>query len=391
MAYTTTSNVDVFRDLILGTTSTNYSGPEALINDATRFQTYYSRFEMAGAKFGETIQATGEIIDQILLDVPQRAQFYDPAAGTFAYQRDDVLTQWTTNWKFLLTHMTWTEHEIILNTGSLTGGALKETLKKLLKAKDMACSTDLVDTVEASAWAPPSASTMEAKNGMQPYSVLAFVSELTTGLPPNWTGYTTVMGISPTAKPNWKNATQGYTDLPKVGTDLFPALSQACRKVNYQPQPWKGGNTQENALADFTFFTSNLGITNYEDSLRINQDEFRNGSSGQDPHYGMPTFRGIPFDYVAALDNAAVWPTGGGGTLGVETATTNSNAGPRYVGLTRKHIKCVWHANRFMHRMDEIRPENQPHVHVVPTDTWMQRLATSRRRHVIVHPSSNLA
>jgi len=390
MALTTTSNVDVFKDLILGTTSTVYTGPDKLINDATRFQTYFSRFEMQGGKMGDVIQAGPEIIDQILLDVPQRAQFYNPNNGSFNYQRDDVLSQWKVNWRFLFTHKTWTEHEIILNTGGLTGGALREKLKSILKAKDMACATDLVDTIEETAFAAPSSTEMEGQEGSRPYSVLAFVSELSSGLPPGW-GSSTVMGINPSSKTNWKNARQTYSDLPKVGTDLFAALSQGVRKVNYQAQPWKSGMSQENAISEFTFFTSNLGLSNYEESLRINQDEFRNGSAGQDPHYGKPTFRGIPFDYVASLDGAAVWPTGSAGALSTETDTTNSNAGPRYVGITRTHMKCMWHSARFMQPMDEIRPENQPHVHVMPMDTWLQRVCTSRRRQLVIYPSANLS
>jgi hypothetical protein len=393
MALTGTTNVDIFRDLITGTTSTVYTGPEQIVNDATRFQNYYTRFELSGGKSGDLIQAGPEIIDHILLSVPQVAQFYNPDNGTFSYQRHDVLSNWTLKWRFLFTHWTYTDHEIVLNTGGLTGGALKEKLKEIRRGKEMANVTDLVDTIEATAWAAPNASTMEEATGTQPHSNLCFITELATGLPTGYTtaGATTVMGINPATKTNWTNQRQTYADLPKADTDLFRAFSLGTRKAMWQQLPYKAEMSQGPKVNGFTFFTDSEGLANYEDSLRLAQDEFKNGSSGQDPDYGAPTFRGIPFIYIAALDGAAVWPTGASGAAATSATTTNSNAGPRYLGMTREHIKCVWHSAMYMHAHPEIRPDSQPHVHVMPTDTWLNRVCTSRRRHLIVYPSANLS
>lgn len=393
MAVTGSTNVDIFRDLVTVTSSTTFTGPEQIINDATQHQNYFTRFELSGGDRGSVIQAGPNIIDQIILDVPQVAQFYDPNAATFAYQRSDVLSSWSIPWRFLFTHYTFTNHEIILNTGGLTGGKLKEKLKDIRKVKETACITDLVDTLEATAWAPPSGAQMEDVAGKQPHSILCFVSELSSGLPPGYaaSGHSTVMGINPASKTSWKNQVSTYTDLPKVGTDLFSALSRGVRSAMWSQLPYQPQLSQQSTTNGFTFYTDTLGMDRYEESLRINQDEFKNGSNGQDPHYGAPTFRGIPFVYISSMDGAALWPTGTAGALSTSTDTTNSNAGSRYVGLTRDHIKCVWNSAVYMQAMPEIIPENQPHVHVMPKDTWMNRVCRSRRRHLVVAPSANLS
>lgn len=390
---TGSTSVDVFRDLVNNTNSTVFTGPDQIINDATLHRNYFTRFEHSGGDRSKMMQAGPNIVETIFLSGVQRATFYSPDADSFSYQRDDVLSNWLIPWRFLFTHKTWTDHEIVLNTGGLSGGALKDKLKSIDKGKDMAVITDLVDTLESTAWAPPSATQMEAVTGKKPNSILCFVTELSSGLPPGYAtaGTTTVQNIAPGTYSNWKNQRASYTDLPKVGTDLFRAMSQGMRQSEWHQMPYRPDLSTGPDLNGFCWFTDNEGVMNYEDSLRLSQDEFKNGSSGQDPHYGMPTFRGAPVKYVSALDGASVWPTGSGGALSTSADTTNSNAGPRYVGLTAEHIKCVWHSGMYMRKKPSFNPDDQPHVNVQTLDTWLNRVCTSRRRQCIVYPSANLS
>lgn len=384
------SPVDVFADMVMSTSSTVFSGAEQIVNDAQRHRNYYTRFEHSGGDKSKMVQGGPNIFDTIFLNATPRSRFYNPSNDTFSYLRADVLTSWQIAWRYNFTHMAWTDHEILHNVNSLSGQARTLKYKSIRKAKDLDVYTDLIDTIEATAWAAPVQTTMETATGTQPYSVLAFCNEGTAGAGelPTWT--TTVQNISSTTYPNWLPQRASYADLPKVGTDLFEAFSTAQHKAKWEAMPYRGDASTPSSVSEMSWFTALDGLVNYETSLRLNQDEFKNGSNGQDPHYGAPTFRGRPIIYVSALDGAAVWPTGTAGALATSATTTNSNAGPRYVGLNNEHVKCVWHSDRYMVKLAPMRPTDQPFTTVVPMDTWTNRVCSSRRRQACVFPSATL-
>ena len=216
--------------------------------------------------------------------------------------------------------------------------------------------------------------------------MFAFVNEFTNGLFP---GFSTVQGIDPALKPGWRPVQGTYAELPKVGWDLFPSLLMATSRSRWDEMPYKPEHSTvetENEIIG----TDLQGFANYEEGLRVNQDQFRGEGGPQDPTYGRPKFRGKPVIWFSAMDGLAIHPTGSAGAPSTATDTTNSKAGPRYFGWKNQFLRCVYHAERYMHKGEVMTPTEQPFARVLPYDTWVNRICTSRRRLWVVGPSATL-
>lgn len=376
----------VFRDLMGSTGPTAYGSADKLVNDAQRYNSYWTRFEHSGGSMSERIQAGPSIIARILLSVTRRARTYNPDKDTFQYRRSDVLDGWQIAWRHVFTYLPWTEHEIIKNVQGLSGKTRTVKYAEIKKVKEMDVFTDLIDFMESLALGVPNAASMESQDGEDPYSVFAFVNEFTNGLFP---GFTTVQGIDPALKSGWRPVKQAYAELPKVGWDLFPALMMATARARWNEMPYKPELSTPDDDEEL-IGTTLKGLSNYEEGLRVNQDEFRGNHGPQDPHYGKPTFRGKPIMWFSAMDGLAIHPTGSAGAPSTEDDTTNNNAGARYFGFKNKFLRCVYHAERYMHKGEVMTPTEQPFARVLPYDTWVNRICTSRRRLWCVHPSATL-
>ncbi len=376
-------------------------GPEVLINEAARNTYTLPRF-ISGKNPIEMVQGGDEITDRIFFTEQSTWLRYNPNAR-FTYANNQTGVNWTVPWAFAKAEVSWTKHELGLNKENHTGHYRAQKYKAVMWQKHQNLWTDICNSLDDELWGQPNLDLMESSSPAGPripFSIPVFVNEETNGLPTtngdvNGGTWTTVMGISPTVQSKWvptqrSGATNGYffnagatiTTVQDL-TDLFEKMSRNMHLTRFDRLP-KKPEYSDKTTSPRVIFTQIEGLVNYEMALRIGQDEFRGVgmSSGQDPDYNGPTFRGVPIEFISALGTNLLYDTG-------STAGTSENAdlrGPRYYGINGEYMKLVVHAQNYMTAEPVIRPSDQPLSRVQLYDCWNNFIARSRQRHWIISP-----
>lgn len=413
-------SITQFNDFMQTTGPAYLKSADAVINEAVKNNYVLSR--LLKEKASETlIQAGSTIKDTIVFDDASTYQKYQPN-DTFTWTNPQVTDTLTANWRFSMDYMTWTDQEIELNEGDA-----KVMYKRLKRIKEMRMWTSMLNGMENDLWATSAnnSGNMEGGSGKEPYSLPAFITEklnsVTTlgdrgGAP---IGFTTVLGIDPTVDARWSNQVSFYgsnlgrNDVPasytfnnhNAGTrqvgGLFPAFDDMYLKVQF-----KAPLTQKQYFDDTNFqrqmiLCSRLGINNYKRALR---DSNQLLVSAEDSAYMTPTFSGIPLEYCANLDDAAIFPSAASGSTvaankagrdgaalsstftNTETAASTIDKGARYWFVNGQYLTPVFHSTRYMKKHDVMRHPNQPFTWVQPVDCWWNLFCNSRQRHGIVAP-----
>jgi hypothetical protein len=144
---------------------------------------------------------------------------------------------------------------------------------------------------------------------------------------------------------------------------------------------------------------SKEGINFYKRALRSSNNML---VSQQDSAYNTPTFSGIPVEYCANMDTAAIYPAiVAGGTRtddlsgrqaqtmvanSTEFAANTIDKGARFFFVNGQYITPIYHSTRYMKKHDVMRHPNQPFTWVQPVDCWWNVFCNSRQRHGIVAP-----
>lgn len=396
------SAIDVFTDFVLSTGPAFLTGPEDIVNDAVKNTYTLPRF-IFGKTMREMVQGGNSVKDNIFLGVDSNSANYKPNAE-FNYRNPQVLSQWSIPWRFTKDEMVWTDHEIGLNVGEMSQGARIQKFKDIKYSKEMNLYTGLLKFIDDQFWAGPDVAEMEASDGETPYTLNAFITENgSADLPntaqfgtvplngPDATAWTTVMGIAPASKPNWRNAVELYGVVGPLSGDtgsnatthLFRAMSRGYFRVRFDQVP-KYPRISDPASVPSFYATSLWGVGIYESALRQGQDTFV-WTGRQDPAFGSPTFRGVEIVYISDLDTAALY-AGAAGALATEvTATLN---GPRYYGINGQFMLKTIHRDRYFYKKAPFSPSKQPYTHIMIVDMWHNNVCRSRRRHVQVSPSA---
>lgn len=376
-----------------------FTGVDEVVNDVGK-NTYTIPRLHAGLNAEDMIQGGETIRDIIYLKKVKTSKRYQPNAEFATYTNTNTGTINESPWRFLEADYSVTKQELGLNFGQLNTKTKVHKFKTVLRQKLQNLWQDMCDQMDEELWAPVDEAGMEQTDGTLPYSLLAYINEYTNGLAAagqdaGGTAWTTVQGISRVNNANWRNVQQGYSQGAVAGTDLFSALSKAFHKCKFDRLP-KGAEYSEPTTSPNFIGTSLQGIANYEDAIRVNQDGMQGSFGPQDPDYNKPMFRGVPLDYIAELDTAAVFPTGGaggqGGALSTELDTSgDTNAGPRYFGVNGKYLRCFYHDDAYFDMLPMFSPSKQPFTKVQVVDTWNNMFLRSGRRHFIVYPTADIA
>lgn len=385
------SGIDVLTDLIKVTGPTIFTGPEMIVNDATRHRYLLRRF-LKGYDMSELIQGSPTIRDQIMFDEQMTRRHYSPNE-TISWQQPQVLDEWEIRWRFVVDHFSYSDQDFELNA-SAGSTSLAQQYKDFYKSRLRRVYTSMLNGFEDDLFAAPNASEMESSGGKLPYSIPAFVNEFTNGLHSGWT---TVQGISRVTEDRWRPVAVSYAESPSASNgpdwDLWDTLEEIHLRVYRDELPTAEQYSEGTPRPEHMFITaSRQGIINIKRGLRNSNDQLL-GMPGthSDPGYMTPYFNGIPFVYVSKKDTAAVYPTGSGGALSTELDTAGTtNAGPRYEVLNTKYMKMVWHARRYMKQHDPIRHPNQPFTRVVPFDSWYNLVLRSAQRQGIAFPAADI-
>ncbi|MGD9631422.1 MAG: phage major capsid protein [Pyrinomonadaceae bacterium] len=353
-------SLQAFTNFVLATGNKLKTGPDEIINDATK-NTYIINRCLKGMGAADAVQSGQRIIDRILLNDVGTAQFYSPN-DPMSIQNVSALKEIRIDWRFFADHYSYTQQEVVLNSGDP-----QTYYKNLLKAKRQQCVTSSFNKMEDAIWDTPNSATMEAQNGTVPYSIPCFVTENTSGLP---TGFTTVMGLPVTGNTNWDNQRETYdpTDLLNPDTGLVQAFDEMFMKVRFRPPRNEREYFENDELQQMMIATNRNGRSIYLRLTRDSNDRLVGNDLGaQQSGLG---YAGLPVEYIATLDNAG-WTDGQ----------------PRYYFLNLKYLHPVWHSTEYMKEMAPMNDPNQPFSWVVWKSTYYNWFCQSRRRQGIIYPS----
>ena len=401
------SALSVFNDFATATGPAYITGPEQIVNEATK-QNYLLRRYLKGKGPEEVLQGGKTIKDAILFDEDSTFQYYQPNE-TFTWKNPQVLSEYEINWRFCVDHMSWTDAEIELNIGAgLSRSARHQAFKRLLRVKEQRLWTSLLNGMEDGIFAVPNTAQMESAAGTRPYSIPAFITE--DGQLPrdaDTTQWSTVEGISPTTQAKWRNQVEyydhverGFATADDQSKDLIAAFDRMYLSVKFMAPPTRQEYFENDNLYRQFIACSKAGITQYEQLMRSRQDRFA-APSMHDPAFLKPTYGGIELEYVSALDSAKLYKKAGASTMHAEGAEANLSsgttdrgdgveegyAGPRYWWINANYLTPVFHSKRYMTKHPVLTHPNQPFTHVQPIDCWMNMVCRSRRRQGIICPT----
>jgi hypothetical protein len=378
--------LSAFGDVILNTSYAVLGGPERLINEIQK-KTYPLSYALKGRDAGEVLQGGREIRDQIFLDEVSTFEEVLPGEDS-TWQYPQVESEYTVRWRYWQDHYEWLDQTVDLNDGDPKLMYKREAYKLHMRAW-----TSMINGADGTLFRAPNTATMEAAAGKSTYSLPVHMNEqtntlfntVTTAAPGG--AWTTVQNISPSTKTRWKSAQQSYPtalgSTPDSVGNYFYAFRRMWNKIHFQMPPTKQQYFENSELGRQVIFASDLGVANYEHLLRSQNDRLL--ANYQDPSFNSPTFNGIPVVYVSDLDDVALYSASGAvTTLGTEA---NANvAGPRFYWSNFNYLKLIFHSKWYFRLMNEIQPERQPNVHIVPIQTWCNLVCLSRRRQGIVYP-----
>jgi hypothetical protein len=422
-------SITQFNDFMQSTGPAYLKSAEAVINEAVKNNYVLSR--MLKEKASETlVQGGTSIKDVIVFTDSSTYQKYQPN-DTFTWSNPQVTDTLTAPWRFSMDYMSWTDQEVELNDGDA-----KVVYKRLKRIKEMRMWTSMLNGMEDDLWQSPVANSanMEGTNGKEPFSLPVFITEnvnsVTTlgergGRP---TGWTSVLGIDPTVDERWSNqiafynttatyaatptyngasvvkAAGAYTNhnansIAREVYSFFGAFDDMFFKCKFSAPLTQRQYFEETNYQRQMILSSKSGVNLYKRALRASNDML---VSAQDSAYNTPTFSGIPVEYCANLDNAAIYPIGNasvaddeagrdGATLvttaaGTEFGGTTIDKGPRFYFVNGTYLTPVYHTTRYMKKHDVMRHPNQPFTWVQPVDCWWNLFCNSRQRHGIIAP-----
>jgi hypothetical protein len=180
---------------------------------------------------------------------------------------------------------------------------------------------------------------------------------------------------------------------------LFGAFDDMYQKVQFKAPLTQRQYFEETQFNRQMILCSKEGINLYKRSLRASNDML---VSAQDSAYNTPTYSGIPVEYCANMDSAAIYPAVASGSsvnddlagrngdtvvaTGSEFALNTIDKGARFWFVNGQYVTPIYHSTRYMKKHDVMRHPNQPFTWVQPVDCWWNVFCNSRQRHGIVAP-----
>lgn len=350
-----------FADFLTATNERVIAAPKDIISDAVN-NTYVLADMVKGKGADQVVQAGAFITDRLQLVAGSQFEFYQPNQQ-FQPVIEDTLSKIRADWRFAKDAWAWTDHELELNEGDRL-----VQFKSLRDSKRQASTVSLYNGMEAAMWATPDTTTMESSTGTRPYSIRAFVTE--NGNAPS--GFTTIMGIDPTAigKSRWVNQVENYI-AASMDSTLIPAFERMWADLKFERPDTKENYFRETKWNKFKIYTNTDGWANYVRLTRLSNDTAMKGNK-PDLGYAVEDamFGGIPVSRITALNGVGY-----------------STGQPRFFWLNYEFLFPVFHSKRYMYETDPIfGGAAQPFSWVVYKDCWYNLFCRSRYRQGIVVP-----
>lgn len=359
-----------FADFITTTGQRMISKPGEILNEATK-NTYWFNEMMLGRDQTELVRGGSKITEHLQLTKNSQFEFYQPGS-TFTAADSDTLTQVDFHWRYAKNAYGWTDQQIMLNEGEDE----KVQYKRLATGMRQNFRLSSIDGMEeAFLSAAPTVADMEGSGSTSlaptPFCLRAIVTEA-GGAPASADGavgtWTTVAGVDPAVKTNWKNKTVSVAK-ESIATQLRDGFGQMHRKLNWKkPRGAKADFFKDTKFRKLRIITNDDGQRRYENILAEGNDSFRPNNDAGSTSDG-PQWRGIEVEYAAEIDTIAY--------------TAGS---PRFFWLNLEYIFPVFHQEKYMVEMppERLSQVGQPESWVVWGLMWYQIVFRSRRRHGII-------
>lgn len=382
------------------------SGPQFIVNAQLRNRATLGVLQR-GNNLKRVLQG-GQDIRRMHMDATQiTSGFYDveqvgtPVSVPFTSEVSAPWRQWRES------GITWRDEVISKNVPSgLTGDAITAKYADLWDGIQQRGWVSIQEFAEKEIiWGIPDVAAMEGTPAAgvtgKPMSLIALLNEHTNGLYPatmdlNGGTWTTKQGRNPATFTDWVPTQVGYNSLtPYAADSLLEGIREAFRKWNFNLDDFTPGNYAPNATPEGAgrsydmpgVVTSSRGIGNVQRVWGASNDRW------QDPNdpFGFPKYMGVPFVYAAALDTAAIFPTGAGVTRSTELDTAGANnAGPRYFGLRSAKIYMVYQEGWLNKTFDPLRHPQDPTGWIVWVYTTGNMFAESLRETFILYPTADI-
>ncbi|MFB3431990.1 MAG: hypothetical protein ABL309_13820 [Phycisphaerales bacterium] len=372
--------LSAFNQFVANTPLTVFSGANDFVNEAVDNTYLLSKF-LRGSGDTDTVQGGEKITDYLILDEQNMFSTYKPGQPVKWKNRSGT-QQWEVPWRFSWDQMAWAAQEVELNSAGMTRSAIKGKFKSVLHQKEVMLRTSILNGMEAQVIAPPTAD-MESNTGETPYSLWALVNEETNGL---YDGFTTVLQIDPATYPQWVPQRVEYdaSSPENLADGLFPAFRRMWNRVGFQlPKPFMDVQSPSLSKENRCIITSETGQVQYETLLQRAQDLFV-AAGRQDPAYTAPQFRGIPIEYIAGMDELAIYDDGASGRTTEDLA---DRAGARYCWLDLQTIRMFFHKERYIKKGEVREIQDQLDSYACPVTVWNNMICRSRRRNGFITPS----
>lgn len=378
-----------YLDYLAVTRTDKYTPMGDFLNEALS-QSYVLSILIEANGIDNITQGGTAIVDFIQVAQNNSFGFYAPGDQLTPAQAD-TMKQISAPWRYASFNYAFENEIIALNEEDVS------KFEKLDEIYESSAFNSCIDGTEASLWAVPSNSDMEAVGGRQPYSIPVFINEFTNGTP---SGFTTIMGVNPSTSPVWRPQQQAYTMAnisdPKSNTGLLRALQRMSSLVQFRPVRFgKTGKYQDDNAVDSLMLITNLdGQTQYQNCLYATNDRT---ATPTDAGNKMIEFQGRELMYVTYLDYAGIYSGAAAGTTATQTnpltgqSFTNAAAtgAPRVYFINGKFMKPLFNKNRFMYMDEPIRVGvERPNSYVQWYFNQQQLWCASRKRHGIVYPSA---
>lgn len=358
-------------------------GVDDVHNLGTLHSYTYNRMDGAGQK-EKQFRHGNRLKDRISFAAQTRMRRIDPLDEDANYTRVNPGLDTSAPYSIAYVPIVLNRFAMELSASQMKPEALAHIFKSYWKQIWTDVWTGTMNDLDAECWAVPDKLQMEVTTATSkmPFSFPVWFNEFLNGLPaasdqPGGT-WTTKQQLAPTnagtvvgGRSRWDVQRLSY-DLNSMTTadikkekysNFLSQLQSLYRFCRFDVLPHKP-TFSDPRKTPRVIFCSNTGLAHVDRAQRFADNHVRGSGLREDLNYPTPLLYNMPFEWISALDTAAIYPTAASDALGVETSTANTPAtatncsdgttpnigaaGPRYYMANLASIYWAWHAEHYI-------------------------------------------
>jgi len=270
----------------------------------------------------------------------------------------DLLVQMNVDYKHIRNHWPFDVKEKWFQSGSA------EKVADVLKARDMAATFGMIQTVEETAWKPPDAALTKEMFPVPFWIVWHLTDEGFTGKYPN--GFTSLAGVDLDKHPNFQNSSYVYVD-PTAG-DLLNNMRQIHIDTDFI-SPLEISEFRGITGQNFRLYTNKQGLIQL---WELNDQRNENLAFDLGRQDNQLAFKGNQIVYVPKLDENIILSSDG------------SAMKDPYYFINKETFHVVVLTQDFMRRAEPMNDRNDPDTFVNWKFLTVQTMCSNRRSNGVV-------